>query len=151
MTDGIVSLLFTDLANSTELFAALGDEGMEDLRRTHFRLLREAVIAQGGTEVKNLGDGLMVAFPSAIDAVVCAVAMQRNVARHNRRVATDRMPSRAARTSLRSAIALSIRPVRAAIQRTFDTSASQSAGAARSSGRCQNARTSSTKGSVASK
>jgi hypothetical protein len=88
LTDAIVSLLFTDLANSTELFEALGDEGMEDLRRTHFRLLREAVIAQGGTEVKNLGDGLMVVFPSAVDAVVCAVAMQRDVARHNRRVTT---------------------------------------------------------------
>jgi hypothetical protein len=37
-------------------------------------------------------------------------------------------------------VGLSINPVRAAIHRTFDSSASQSVGAARSSGRCQNGR-----------
>ena len=35
--------------------------------------------------MKNLGDGLMVVFPSASDAVACAVAMQQALERHNRR------------------------------------------------------------------
>src|SRR5437588_8355606 len=81
---GVVTLLFTDLVGSTELLAHLGDDDAEALRRTHFRLLRQAVTAHGGEEVKNLGDGLMVAFPSAVGALQCAVAMQQAVARHNR-------------------------------------------------------------------
>src|SRR5207244_3815502 len=60
-------------------------DSAEALRRTHFRLLRDAVVGQGGQEVKNLGDGLMIVFSSAVDAVGCAVAMQQAVYRHNRR------------------------------------------------------------------
>jgi class 3 adenylate cyclase/DNA-binding CsgD family transcriptional regulator len=82
--EGLVALLFTDLVGSTELPDRLGDDAGEELRRTHFSLLREAVTTSGGEEVKNLEDGLMVAFPSAVQAAACAVAMQRNVAEHNR-------------------------------------------------------------------
>jgi len=83
--EGTVTLLFTDLVGSTELLGRIGDEAAEGVRRAHFRLLRDAVIARGGHEVKNLGDGLMVAFPSAADAVRCAVEMQQTVDRHNLR------------------------------------------------------------------
>ncbi len=62
----------------------LGREA-DALRRAHFRLLRGAVTQAGGTEVKTLGDGLMVVFDSATGAVSCAVAMQQAVARYNRR------------------------------------------------------------------
>lgn len=41
MTSGVVALLFTDLVRSTELLARLGDDAAEDLRRTHFGLLRQ--------------------------------------------------------------------------------------------------------------
>lgn len=80
-----VTLLFTDLAGSTELLGRLGEDGAEDLRHTHFALLREAAAAHDGREVKTLGDGLMVAFGSALSGVACAVAMQRRVADHNER------------------------------------------------------------------
>ncbi len=80
----VVTLLFTDLVGSTELLDRLGDDAGEQVRRTHFRILREAVVGAGGDEVKNLGDGLMVAFESAVAAVECAVAIQRAIERHNR-------------------------------------------------------------------
>ncbi len=80
---GTVTVLFTDLVGSTELRQRLGEDEAEQLRRTHFRLLREAVGARGGREVKNLGDGLMVVFASAVDALACAVAMQQRVHHHN--------------------------------------------------------------------
>src|SRR5204863_3894712 len=38
----------------------------------------------GGTEVKTLGDGVMVVFASASAALSCAVAMQQGVERDNR-------------------------------------------------------------------
>ena len=79
----VVVLLFTDLVGSTSLIDSLGDDAAEAVRRTHFQLLRDAVAGRGGHEVKNLGDGLMVVFPGAVDAVSCAVEMQQAIGRHN--------------------------------------------------------------------
>ncbi len=84
-TTGIVTILFTDLVGSTETLARLGEERAEELRQSHFSLLREAISRTQGTEVKNLGDGLMVTFAAASDAVGCGVAMQQALERHNRR------------------------------------------------------------------
>jgi class 3 adenylate cyclase/pimeloyl-ACP methyl ester carboxylesterase len=80
---GTVTFLFTDLVRSTEVLRTLGDDEAQVLWQTHFGLLREAVAARGGQEVKTLGDGLMVAFASALDAIACAVAMQQAVHSHN--------------------------------------------------------------------
>ena len=87
----IVTLLFTDLVGSAALLSALGDDEAERLRRVHFGLLRDVASAHSGREVKNLGDGLMVAFPSAVEAVGCAIAIQQAVDRHNARQADDRL------------------------------------------------------------
>ena len=72
-----VTILFTDLVNSTELLQRAGDEQAQRIFKAHHRLLRDTVETHGGHEVKWLGDGLMVAFPSALDAVRCAIAMQQ--------------------------------------------------------------------------
>ena len=77
-----VTVLFTDIAGSTQLLSDLGDEAMERCWREHFALLRESVEAQRGHEVKSMGDGLMVVFDSESDALACAVAMQTAVAGH---------------------------------------------------------------------
>ncbi len=79
-----VAILFTDLVGSTELTAALTPDAADELRRAHFSALRQAITASGGTEVKSLGDGLMVVFPIASAALSCAVAMQQAVDRDNR-------------------------------------------------------------------
>jgi class 3 adenylate cyclase len=78
---GTVTLMFTDLVNSTKLLHRAGDESAQQIFEAHHKLLSEAVAANGGQEVKWLGDGLMAAFPSAADAVRCAIAMQQS-ARH---------------------------------------------------------------------
>jgi class 3 adenylate cyclase/DNA-binding CsgD family transcriptional regulator len=80
---GVVAILFTDLVGSTEVLDRLGDDAAEELRRTHFSLLRQAVAETDGTEVKSLGDGLMVTFASPVQAVTCAVRMQQAIERHN--------------------------------------------------------------------
>jgi hypothetical protein len=77
--------MFTDMVGSTELSTALDPEAAEKLRQAHFGLLRSALTATGGNEVKNLGDGLMVAFSSLSRALACAVAMQQAADRHSRR------------------------------------------------------------------
>jgi class 3 adenylate cyclase len=81
---GFVVLIFTDLVGSTQLLDRLGDDAAEEVLRTHLSLLRQVVADSGGHEVKSLGDGLMVVFPSALQALGCAVAMQRAVAEQRR-------------------------------------------------------------------
>jgi len=51
--------------------------------REHERLTHEALGAHGGSEVKAMGDGFMVWFPSATRAVECAIALQRAFAASN--------------------------------------------------------------------
>jgi class 3 adenylate cyclase len=56
------TILFTDVVGSTELAQRLSPDAAEEVRRGHFSILRQAIAEAGGTEVKNLGDGLMVIF-----------------------------------------------------------------------------------------
>jgi class 3 adenylate cyclase/tetratricopeptide (TPR) repeat protein len=77
------SVVFTDLVGSTEMASRLGPGATDAVRQAHFGLLRNALAATGGTEVKNLGDGLMVVFDSLGAALDGAVAMQQAVARKN--------------------------------------------------------------------
>jgi class 3 adenylate cyclase/tetratricopeptide (TPR) repeat protein len=78
-----VSILITDLVGSTGLGSRVGPAAADELRREHFSLLQEAIAETGGQEVKNMGDGLMVAFQSASSAVGCAVSMQQRLERRN--------------------------------------------------------------------
>ena len=84
MTTENVAILFTDIVGSTELSQALSQVEADDVRRSHFAVLRQAVAEAGGREVKNLGDGLMVVFSSASAALISAVAMQQGVDLANR-------------------------------------------------------------------
>ena len=91
---GLVIILFTDLVGSTELASQLGDAAADDLRRQHFAHLREAIAATGGTEVKTIGDAVMVSYRGATDALAGGVAMQRAVERHNRGLESHRLEMR---------------------------------------------------------
>lgn len=79
-----VAILITDLVGSTQLAFQLGPVAAEELREEHFGLLREVVSETGGREIKNTGDGLMVAFASAAAAVTCAVSVQQRFDQRNR-------------------------------------------------------------------
>ena len=80
---GTITVLFTDLVGSTELLSDLGDDDADRLRRIYFKILRDTVTHHSGREVKNLGDGIMAVFSSAIDALRCATDIQRQVHAHN--------------------------------------------------------------------
>jgi len=74
-----LTVLFTDAVASTEALARLGDERFGVVQQAHLDLLRNAAAAHEGREVKSLGDGLMVVFTGAADALACAVTMQQAV------------------------------------------------------------------------
>jgi class 3 adenylate cyclase len=79
-----VTVLFTDMVDSTALASTVAPNVADELRRGHFAILRQAVAEAGGTEVKHLGDGLMVVFGAPSGALSCAVAMQQGIDRDNR-------------------------------------------------------------------
>jgi len=77
LAQGTVTILFTDVEGSVELATRHGDEAAQELRRALFELVRGQVEKHGGHEVKSTGDGFMLAFSSARQAVTCAIAIQR--------------------------------------------------------------------------
>ena len=77
------TILFTDVEGSTALTQRLGDAKARELLREHERIVREALKAHGGSEVKTMGDGFMASFSSATKALECAIAMQRAFSEHN--------------------------------------------------------------------
>ena len=81
---GIRTVLFTDIVNSTSLTQKLGDEMAMEFLRVHDRIVREALAAAKGREVKHTGDGIMASFVSAAAAVRCAMQIQRELARRER-------------------------------------------------------------------
>ena len=65
------------------MMSRLGDEEGRAILRDHERITRETLSAHGGSEVKAMGDGFMIWFPSATRALECAIALQRAIAVHN--------------------------------------------------------------------
>jgi adenylate cyclase len=80
-SEGTVTIVFTDIVESTVLLGRLGDHAWLDLLRRHNAIIEQATAAHGGTVVETQGDGSMLAFPSARRAVACAQAIQRAVVR----------------------------------------------------------------------
>jgi len=80
---GFCTILFTDVEGSTALTERLGDAKAREVLRNHERIVREALRAHGGAEVKAMGDGFMASFSSATRALECAIAMQRAFAAHD--------------------------------------------------------------------
>jgi len=73
---GLQIILFTDMEGSTGLTQRLGDAAAQELVRTHNTIVREALAAHEGSEIKHTGDGIMAAFSSASGAIECAIAIQ---------------------------------------------------------------------------
>ena len=81
---GIRTVLFTDVVNSTTLTQSLGDEAALAILGVHDTIVRDALSALGGREVKHTGDGIMASFVSAAGAVRCAIQIQRELAKHEK-------------------------------------------------------------------
>jgi class 3 adenylate cyclase len=79
---GTRTVLFTDIVGSTTLTQRVGDDAAMNLLRVHDTIVRDALAALSGREVKHTGDGIMASFVSAAAAVRCATRIQRALARH---------------------------------------------------------------------
>ena len=74
---GLHIILFTDMEGSTSLTQRVGDAKAQEVLRSHNRIVREALKAHDGSEIKHTGDGIMASFQSASGAIDCAVDIQR--------------------------------------------------------------------------
>lgn len=74
---GTVTLLFTDLVNSTQYLQQVGDETGQRHFQAHHRLITNSINGSGGEEVEWLGDGALAAFSSSADAIRCAIDIEQ--------------------------------------------------------------------------
>ena len=75
-----VTVMFTDIANSTGLTEDLGDDEWSRVLSAHRELVRTLFAGYGGEVVGTQGDGCLGRFPTPADAVLCAVEVQKEIA-----------------------------------------------------------------------
>ena len=74
---GLLTIMFTDLQDSTALTQRLGDaRAQEELVHRHNEVVRGALASHSGREVKHTGDGIMASFGSGSHAIDAALAIQ---------------------------------------------------------------------------
>ncbi len=78
-----VTVLFTDIAGSSAMIQTLGDVGVQEVVRAHNRIVRAALTAFDGREIKHTGDGIMASFSEVTDSVDASIQMQRETIQHN--------------------------------------------------------------------
>jgi pimeloyl-ACP methyl ester carboxylesterase len=69
------TLLFTDIASSTELVTRLGDQAWQELLERHYAMVREELSRFRGHEVDTAGDGFFATFDGPARAVRCALSV----------------------------------------------------------------------------
>jgi class 3 adenylate cyclase len=79
-----MTVLFTDLKGSTEMYERIGDLRAYGLVREHFGVLRDIIAERGGSMVKTIGDAVMASFAEPTPALDAATAMTREVRRLGR-------------------------------------------------------------------
>jgi class 3 adenylate cyclase len=77
---GTLTVLFTDLRDSTRFYLEIGDAPAFGSVMDHLDVLRAAVADEGGAVVKAMGDAIMAVFPRPVEAVRAAQRAQRELA-----------------------------------------------------------------------
>ena len=86
----LAAILAADVVEYSRLMSIDEVRTLEALKAHRRELLDPAIAAHHGRIVKTTGDGALVEFASVVDAVACAVVMQRGMVSRNANVAEDR-------------------------------------------------------------
>lgn len=76
---GVLTLVFTDLKRSTELYRQIGDAPAFGRVLNHFDIVRAAVTAHKGAVVKTMGDAVMAVFRQPVNALAAMQTAQRDL------------------------------------------------------------------------
>lgn len=86
----LTAILAADVVGYSRLMGANEVGTLQDLQRHQAELIEPAIASRGGRIVKLTGDGILVEFPSVVNAVECATAIQRAMPERNADVPEDR-------------------------------------------------------------
>ncbi|MCP2132841.1 adenylate/guanylate cyclase domain-containing protein [Bradyrhizobium ottawaense] len=85
----LAAIVAADVADYSRLMG-LDEVGTARALREHRKVTDALVEKHGGRLVKSTGDGLLLEFPSVVDAVECTIAIQAAMAQRNERLPIDR-------------------------------------------------------------
>ena len=77
---GTLTILFTDLRHSTQLYREIGDATAFGRVMSHFDVVKKAIARHDGAVVKTIGDAVMAVFRSAADGLHAMLEVQRELA-----------------------------------------------------------------------
>ena len=85
----LAAILAADVAGYSRLMGRDEAGTLARLRAHRQELIDPKIVEHKGRIVKTTGDGLLIEFPSVVEAVACAVAVQRGMGERNARTAED--------------------------------------------------------------
>src|ERR1041385_1370676 len=77
---GTLTVLFTDLRNSTQLYREIGDATAFGRVMGHFDVVKKSIAEHDGAIVKTIGDAVMAVFRSAADGLLAMLEVQQALA-----------------------------------------------------------------------
>ncbi|HKW08387.1 MAG TPA: ATPase, T2SS/T4P/T4SS family [Candidatus Dormibacteraeota bacterium] len=83
-TEGTVTIMFTDVEESTRLLSSRGFTASHEIMKAYETIIDEKVAQHAGRRIKGLGDGFMISFGSARHGVECALDIQQAIAEYSK-------------------------------------------------------------------
>ncbi len=85
----LAAILYADVAGYSRLTGA-DEEGTHRRLRTYLDATTDLIVEHGGTVMHYAGDAVLANFPSVVDAVLCGLSVQREIAVRNATLADAR-------------------------------------------------------------
>ncbi|HET7419634.1 MAG TPA: ATPase, T2SS/T4P/T4SS family [Candidatus Dormibacteraeota bacterium] len=83
-TEGTVTIMFTDVEESTRLLSTRGFTASHEIMKAYETIIDDKVSQHAGRRIKGLGDGFMISFGSARHGVECALDIQHAIADYSK-------------------------------------------------------------------
>jgi pilus assembly protein CpaF len=83
-TEGTVTIMFTDVEESTRLLSTRGFTASHEIMKAYETIIEDRVSQHAGRRIKGLGDGFMISFGSARHGVECALDIQKAIAEYSK-------------------------------------------------------------------
>ena len=83
-TEGTVTIMFTDVEESTRLLSTRGFTASHEIMKAYETIIDDKVAQHAGRRIKGLGDGFMISFGSARHGVECALDIQQAITEYSK-------------------------------------------------------------------